>query len=261
MKRKSKITITWQYDGSTPWKRSNEGSWFTLDLSLLLKHYYVERIIVFAQHQGTASVLNLFCIANNVFSHDVSSIGLYVFCSNHKQKEAELRKLTGCLCLHNPSFSCGIHRPGPETPNKSFHTTRLIWQSQNPEPTENSGFGRHFISSDYWLQLKYPNSALIRDIRNRRWCNGKSSLQQSRIQIRLLIPSLPLALIQLLWQSGMSLYRINILHWIQLRQLLYAGKILEASLKVNTEKAWKELLTASHLLAHPCRKIFFLYRC
>ena len=127
--------------------------------------------------------------------------------------------------------------------------------------TGNSRFGRDFISSDYWLQLEYPDSALVRDIRNRRWCNWKSSLQQSRIQIRLVIPSLPLALIRPLWQTGMSLYWINILHWIQLRQLLYAGKILEASLKVNTEKAWKELLTASHLLAHPCSKIFFLYRC
>lgn len=177
-----------------------------------------------------------------------------------RKKEAELRKLMECLRLRNCSLLHDIHRPDPETANKSLHTTRLIWKNQNSESTGNSIFSRDFISSDYWLQLKYPDPAFVRDTRNRRQCIWKSSLQQSRIQIRLLIPFLPLALILLLWQTGMSLYWINILHWIQLRQLVYTGKILEALLKVNTEKAWKELLTASHLLAHPCRKIFFLYK-
>lgn len=72
-----------------------------------------------------------------------------VFFNNQKQKEAELRKLTEFLHLHNHSLLRDVHRPDPETPNKSSHTARLVWKSQNSESIGNSIFSRDFISSDY----------------------------------------------------------------------------------------------------------------
>lgn len=72
VRRKSKITIIWQYNGHTPWERSNAAyfliNYFTLYLSILssIDIYDVERTLVFFQCKIAVSMPNLIFIPFNI---------------------------------------------------------------------------------------------------------------------------------------------------------------------------------------------------